>query len=219
MRAFHAGMLFAGMALAALLTSGTAGAAPALLDGFDYDAPRAEIEARPGAQKGEEKFAEDLFFKGVQWAGFAWTAQCSFAGGKLKGVTLYSAWSRELLGHVSAYLKERKFQMLGMILDDTALDIISLAKLGGREAFQKRFRELTSAKTPQRISYEWFDRQKIPQEQFSDAASLGQLLTLVPEDTLQVDVTQSASLNEGKLENRMLSIQFSYPVMDVLQAK
>ena len=199
---------------ALLLLSGRAAAAP-LLEGFEYGAPRTEIEVRQGAVKGEGDFRDDVFFKGVQWAGLAWTGHCHFKEGRLVGVTLYSAWSRELLNRVSAYLKERKFHMLGLIVDDKAVDIVSLVKLGGIEAFQKRYRELVAAKVPQRISYEWFDVQKLPQEQFMDATSLGQMLTLVPQDTLQIDVTQSAS--GEKLENGRLTVHFSYPVMEELK--
>ena len=209
MRARHVKTILLGLAAAVLLW-GQAAAAP-LLEGFEYGAPRTEIEARQGAVRGEGDFKDDVFIKGVQWAGLAWTGQCHFTEGRLVGVTLYSAWSRELLNRVSAHLKERQFHMLGLIIDDTALDIISLVKLGGMEAFQKRYRELVSAKVPQRISYEWFDVQRLPQEQFMDATSLGQLLTLVPQDTLQVDVTQSAS--GEKLENGRLSVHFSFPVM------
>ena len=211
MRARHVKTILLGFAAAVLLSQGPAAAAP-LLEGFEYGTPRTEIEARPGAVKGEADYKDDVFLKGVQWAGLAWTGQCHFKDGRLVGVSLYSAWSRDLLNRVSAYLKERQFHMLGLIVDDTALDIINLVKLGGMEAFQKRYRELVTAKVPQRISYEWFDVQRLPQEQFMDATSLGQLLTLVPQDTLQVDVTQSAS--GEKLENGRLSVHFSFPVMD-----
>lgn len=216
MRIFPAAKLLIGIAAAMLLLQGTAAAVP-LLQGFEYGAPMAEIAGRDGAAPGKEDFKEDVFFKGVQWAGFAWTAQCHFKEEKLNGVTLYSAYSRELLNRVTAHLKERNFQLLGMIIDGKALDIITLVKLGGSEAFQKRFRELTSAKIPQKISYEWFDGNKIPQDQLNDSAALGQLLMLVPMDTLQIDVTQSAS--GEKLENSMLTIHFSYPVMDEMKKK
>ena len=216
MRTFLAGKLIAGIAAAMLLLPGTAAAAP-LLQGFEYGAPMSEIAGREGAVPGKEGFKDNVFFKGVQWAGFSWAAQCHFDGERLNGVTLYSAYSRELLNRVTAHLKEHNFQLLGMIVDDKALDIITLVKLGGSEAFQKRFRELTRAKIPQKISYEWFDGNKIPRDQLNDTASLGQLLTLVPMDTMQIDVTQSAT--GEKLENSMLTIHFSYPVMDELKRK
>ena len=38
---------------------------------------------------------------------------------------------------------------------------------------------------------------------------------LVPKDTLQVDVTQSA--NGKELTDRMLTVHFSYPIMDELR--
>ncbi|MBP3731384.1 MAG: hypothetical protein J6I40_07950 [Mailhella sp.] len=217
MRAFHVKTLMLGLAAAMLLYAAPAAAGPVLLDGFEHGAPKSDIAARPGAAAGEEAFKDELFLKGVQWAGFAWTAQCHFQNDKLTGVTLYSAYSRELLSHVTAYLKGHKFQPLGMVVDDKALDMISLVKLGGIEAFQKRFRELVSAKVPEKISYKWFDTQKIPANLLEDAASLGQLLMLVPKDTLQIDVTQSAS--GEKLENSMLSLQFSYPVLDEISKK
>ena len=198
-------------------TFGAGSSALVLVDGFERGAQKSEIQARLGAQAGEEAYKDALFFKGVLWAGFAWTAQCHFIDDKLTGMTLYSAYSRELLSRVTAHLKEQKFQPLGMIIDDKALDMISLVKLGGIEAFQKRFKELVSAKVPEKISYKWYDTQKIPADMLQGAASLGQLLMLVPKDTLQVDVTQSAS--GEKLENSMLSIQFSYPVMDELSKK
>ncbi len=213
MRVFPGKALTIGVVAAMFAFAGAAAAAP-LLDGFEYGAAKAEIEARQGAARGEGDFKDDVFFKGVQWAGLAWAGQCHFKEGKLVGVTLYSAWSRELLNRVSAFLKDGKFHMLGLIVDDTAIDIVSLVKLGGMEAFQKRYREIVAAKVPQRISYEWFDVQKLPQEQFMDATSLGQMLTLMPQDTLQVDVTQSAS--GEKLENGRLTVHFSFPVMDEL---
>ena len=214
MKAFPFKTILSGIAVAVLLSWSPAAAVP-LLEGFEYGAPHAEIEGRQGAVKGEGDFGDDVFFKGMQWAGLAWTGHCHFKDGRLVGVTLYSAWSRELLNRVSAYLKERKFHMLGLIVDDKAVDIVSLVKLGGIDAFQKRYRELVSAKVPQRISYEWFDIQKLPQEQFMDATSLGQMLTLVPQDTLQVDVTQSAS--GEKLENSRLSVHFAFPVIEELK--
>ena len=39
---------------------------------------------------------------------------------------------------------------------------------------------------------------------------------LVPMDTLQIDVTQSAG---EKLENSMLTIHFSYPLMDAMKKR
>ncbi|MBO4300446.1 MAG: hypothetical protein J5861_02470 [Desulfovibrio sp.] len=216
MPSFFVPKLIVCFAAAMLVLSGTAAAVP-LLQGFEYGAPKSEIAVREGAVLGKEAFKDNVFLKGVQWAGYAWTAQCHFVGEGLNGVTLYSAYSRELLNRVSAHLKEQKFQLLGMIIDDKALDMISLVKLGGYEAFQKRYRELIGAKIPQKISYEWFDGNKIPQEQLNDTASLGQLLMLVPKDTLQIDVTQSAT--GEKLENSMLLIHFSYPVMDEMKKK
>ena len=216
MRTLLAGKLIACLAAAMLLLPGMAAAAP-LLQGFEYGASKPEIAGREGAALGKEAFADDVFFKGVLWAGYAWTAQCHFDEEGLAGVTLYSAYSRELLNRVSAHLKEQQFQLLGMIVNDKALDMISLVKLGGPEAFQKRFRELTSAGIPQKISYEWFDGKKIPQEQLGNSASLSQLLMLVPMDTLQIDVTQSAA--GEKLENSMLTIHFSYPLMDAMKKR
>ncbi len=198
----------------ALLFPGSLLAASLLL-GFEYGTPKSAIASREGVTMGKEDFQDHAFLKGVQWAGYAWTAQCHFSDAGLNGVTLYSSYSRELLTQISDYLKAQKFQMLGMIIDDKALDMISLVKLGGIKAFQKRFRELTSAHVPQRISYAWYDVTKIPQEQLRDAASLGQLLMLVPKDTLQVDVTQSA--NGKELTDRMLTVHFSYPIMDELR--
>ena len=208
--------LILGLVAALLLCPCTTSALP-LLQGFEYGAAKSEIAGREGAVLGKESFQNDVFFKGVPWAGFAWTAQCHFTENGLNGVTLYSAYSRELLKQVSTHLKEHNFQLLGMIIDDKALDMITLVKLGGPEAFQKRFRELTRAKIPQQISYEWFDGNKIPQDQLKDTASLGQLLTLVPRDTMQIDVTQSAK--GEKLENSILLIHFSYPVIDELKRR
>ncbi|MCR5814316.1 MAG: hypothetical protein K6G15_07480 [Desulfovibrio sp.] len=216
MRTFLAGNLMLGLVAAMLVLPCTCLSIP-LLQGFEYNAPKSEIAGREGAVLGKEAFQDNVFLRGVQWAGYAWTAQCHFQEEKLNAVTLYSAYSRELLKRVSAHLKEQQFQLLGMIIDDKALDMISLVKLGGFEAFQKRFRELTSAKVPQKISYKWLDMKNIPQEQLNDTASLGQLLMLVPMDTLQIDITQSA-VGE-KLENSKLLIHFSYPVMDEMTKK
>lgn len=215
MHVFFARKLLVVLAAAVLFAPGTAAAA-LLLEGFAYGTPKSEIAGREGAVLGTEDFQDSVFLKNMPWAGYTWTAQCHFAPQQgLNGVTLYAAYSRELLTSVSASLKEQQFQMLGMILDDKALDMISLVKLGGSEAFRKRYRELTSAKIPQKISYEWYDGKKIPQAQLQDAASLGQLLMLVPKDTLQIEVTQSAT--GEKLENSQLIIHFSYPVMDEMQ--
>ena len=216
MRTSLTARLLAGIACALLLLPRAVAAVP-LLRGFEYGASKAEIAGREGAVLGKEAFKDEVFLKGVQWAGYAWAAQCHFNAEGLAAVTLYSAYSRELLNRVSAHLKEQKFQMLGMIIDGVALDMISLVKLGGLEAFQKRFRELTSGKVPQKISYEWFDGKKIPEEQLYNTAALGQLLMLVPVDTLQIDVTQSAT--GEKLENSMLLIHFSYPLMEALKKK
>ncbi|MBQ9406964.1 MAG: hypothetical protein IJU37_09570 [Desulfovibrio sp.] len=212
MRSLFSGKCIVVLAAATLLMSGVAAAMP-LLPGFAYGTPKSEIAGREGAVVGKEAFVESVFLKGVTWASYAWTAQCHFTAEGLTGVTLYSTYSRELLNHVSAHLKEQKFQLLGMIVDDKALDMISLAKVGGYGAFQKRFRELTRAKIPQKISYEWFDVAKIHQEHLDNAASLGQLLMLAPKDTLQIEVTQSAT--GEKLEDSRLLIHFFYPVMDV----
>ncbi len=198
-----------------VLSTGAAQAAPMLLEGFEYGASKSAVEAMPGAMKGEDAFKNDVFFKGMTWCGASWSAQCSFIKDKLEGITLYAPYSAELLRKVSGKLKEDKFQLLGLVVDDKALDIITLARIGGQEAFQKRFRELTSAKVPQRISYEWFDSKKVGEEQLANAASLSQLLTLADMEIMQVEVTQSA--DGEKLENRMLAVHFSYPVMNVLQ--
>ncbi len=216
MRTLVAGKLIIGVVAAMLLLPGAAAAVP-LLHGFEYGTPMSEIAGREGAVPGQDAYKDNVFFKGVQWAGYTWTAQCYFTEIGLNGVTLYSAYSRELLNRVSAHLKEQKFQLLGMIIDDKALDMISLIKLGGFESFQKRFHELTSGKIPQKISYEWFDGKKISQDQLNNTASLGQLLMLVPMDTMQIEVTQSAT--GQKLENSMLAIHFSYPVMDAMKKK
>ncbi len=210
-----AGKILSSAFLLMVLSAGAAQAAPMLLEGFEYGAPKSAVEAMPGAMKGEEAFKNDVFFKSMSWCGASWSAQCSFIKDKLEGITLYAPYSAELLRKVSGKLKEDKFQLLGMVVDDKALDIITLARIGGQEAFQKRFRELTSAKVPQRISYEWFDSKKVGEDQLANAASLSQLLTLADMEIMQVEVTQSA---EGeKLENRMLAVHFSYPVMNVLQ--
>lgn len=206
-----------GVSAAVLISFGTAAAAPVFLEGLEYGAAKESVASRPGALKGEEAFQNEVFFKSMPWAGFAWSAQCSFKDGKLAGVALYSAYSRELLDHVTSFLKAQRFQMLGMIVDDKALDMVSLVKLGGIEAFQKRYRELVSARVPEKISYNWFDSRKINDDQMSVSASLSQLLALVDREILQVDVVQSAS--GEKLENPMLSVHFSFPVLDEAGSK
>lgn len=186
-------------------------ASPTFLEGFVFGTPRDKILERPGAMSGSENFKEDVFFKKISWAGFSWSMQCHFANSKLDGLTLYGSYEAEKLKRLSVYLKEQKFQLLGLVIDNTALDIITLVKLGGQEAFQKRFRELVKAKTPSTIRYEWFEGLSLTEDNLRMAASLSQLLTLVDMNTVQIEVAQER-VGE-KQDHAVLSVHFSCPIL------
>ena len=50
-------------------------------------------------------------------------------------------------------------------MDEKALDLFTLIKSEGVEAFRKRFMELLRARTPARISYEWFMTRNVSEDQ------------------------------------------------------
>ncbi|MBQ9537097.1 MAG: hypothetical protein IJU79_04825 [Desulfovibrionaceae bacterium] len=163
---------------------------------------------------GEAAFKDEVFFKQVPWAGFTWSAQCHFANDLLEGLTLYGPYDAQKLKRISAWLKEQKFQLLGMVVDKTAIDILSLVKLGGQEAFQKRFRELVAAKTPSQIRYEWFEGKDLTPDNLANAANVSQLLTLVDMNTVQIEVAQEA-VGEN-LTHAILSIHFFCPILRIV---
>ncbi|MBQ7738235.1 MAG: hypothetical protein IJT59_01080 [Desulfovibrionaceae bacterium] len=190
-------------------------AGPSFLEGFVYGTPKNELMNRSDALPGSESFKDDIFFKQVPWAGFTWSAQCHFAANLLEGVTLYSPYEAAKLKRLSSYLKEQKFQLLGMVIDNKAIDIISLVKLGGQAAFKKRFQELVRAKTPTTISYEWFEGKSLTEDNLRMAASLSQLLTLVDMNLVQIEVSQKAA--DEKLEHAVLEVHFSCPILQLVR--
>ena len=189
-------------------------AAPTFFEDFIYGLPKAELLKRPGAMPGTEAFKDDVFFKEVPWAGFIWSAQCHFANDALEGVTLYAPYDADKLKRLSAILREQKFHLLGMVIDNTAIDILSLVKLGGKDAFKKRYRELVAAATPSSIRYEWFEGTSITEENLAMAANVSQLLTLVDMNTVQIEVSQEA-VGENR-EQAMLAVHFSCPILRVV---
>lgn len=204
--------------LALLLYSVTpASASPVLFDSYAFGTPRAELEKVPGMEKGEGEMASDLILPAVKWAGMDWAAQFIFEQDQLVNVTLLGAYERARFDAVRKELTGNSFEILGFVVDQKALDLFQLIKAGGVEAFQKRFGELIREKTPERVSYEFFQTKGVSEDQKKMVNSMNEFLRVVDMNILQAEVTM---LGDGKGSGpQALLVSFFCPVLNVVKGE
>lgn len=202
------------LAIALLLASAPALGAPALFGEYERGTPKTELLARPGMEPGRGSMEGDLLLPGVPWAGHDWTAQFGFAGDKLEKVTLLGRYERERFNAVRQQLSQQGFEILGMVVDEKALDLFALIKAEGMEAFQKRFMELLRTKTPTRVSYEWFMTGNVSRDQKKMANSMGEFLRMVDVNILQAEVTQLG--DDSGSGPQALLVSFFFPVLNAV---
>jgi len=194
---------------ALLLSYGAAFAAPTLFDGYELGAPKHILAAQPGMDPGQGTVTDDLIRQDVPFAGHNWTMRLNFVENRLAAVTLMSPYDRLRFNDVKRHLEQNHFEILGIVVDEKALDLFRLIKAGGIEAFQKHFLELVRAKAPERVSYEWFDTQTVSLDQKKMANSINEFLRVVDMDIRQAEVTQ---LGEAASGPQALLVTFSCPV-------
>lgn len=192
-------------------------ASPILFGAYAFDAPRETIAAMPGVSSGQGDMAQDLIRMGESYAGLSWTAQLQFIDDKLHTVTLLAPYDRPRFDAVRAHLEKNGFEVLGIVVDNKALDLFALVKAEGMDAFRQRFSEFLRAKTPERVSFIWFDTKTVSQDQKKMAKSMGEFLRMVAVDIPQVEVTQMGEA--GSTSPQALLVTFSYPVLKVAQAR
>ena len=202
------------LTLVLLSACAPAQAAPALFDEYELGAPKSELLARPGMKPGAGSMAGDLILPGVSWAGCEWTAQFGFEREKLTTVTLLGRYGRERFNAVRRHLSGEGFEILGIVVDEKALDLFTLIKSEGVEAFRKRFMELLRARTPARISYEWFMTRNVSEDQKKMANSMGEFLRMVDVNILQAEVTQLG--DDSSSGPQALLVSFFFPVINAV---
>lgn len=200
------------LTLAPLSACAPAQATPALFGEYEPGTPKSELLARSGMKPGEGSMAGDLILPGVSWAGCEWTAQFGFERDKLTTVTLLGRYERERFNAVRRHLSANGFEILGIVVDEKALDLFALIKSEGVEAFQKRFMELLRARTPARISYEWFMTRNVSEDQKKMANSMGEFLHMVDVNILQAEVTQLG--DDSSSGPQALLVSFFFPVIN-----
>ena len=202
--------LFSVLALL-LLVPASATAAPVLFNSYAYETPRTDIEKIPGIAKGQGEMSSDLLLNDVPWAGKTWTAQFIFNDDKLSMITLLGAYDQERFKAVRQQLSADHFEILGIVVDEKALDLFSLIKAEGIDAFQKRFLELIKSRTPRRISYEYFMTRDVSEDQKKMANSMDEFLRVVDMGIVHAEVTQ---LGDGSGGPQALLVTFTCPVLN-----
>ena len=92
------------------------------------------------------------------------------------------------------------------------MDLFQLIKAEGVEAFQKRFSEILREKTPERMSYEYFQTANVSEEHRKMAGSMTEFLRMVDMNILQAEVTM---LGDGKGSGpQALLVSFFSPVLE-----
>ena len=190
--------------------------------GADYDTYKslegmraAQDEALAAGQE-EGKFLE-LYRPGAEWAGHTWTEHLAFTRGKLDNVTLIAPYQRQTFNDVRARLEAEGYVILGILVDDKALDLFQLMQLQGPEAFNQRFLELLREKVPQRISYDYFMIKGISEEQMRLTSSINQFLLGMDAGHMQVEVTMLGGEEAGSAP-QTLCVNFTYPALARAQA-
>lgn len=212
MRKFFSCIVFLGVLLTFCVP---AFAGPLLFGDYELGMSKNSLLTRPGMKPGEGSMEGDLILSGVSWAGQDWTVQFGFKNDALVRVTLLGNYARERFDAVRHHLEQNGFEVLALVLDQKALDLFSLIKAGGVEAFQKRFMELLRAQTPTRISYEWFMTRDVSEDQKKMANSIGEFLRMVDMNILQAEVTQ---LGDGTAAGpQTLLVTFFFPVLNAMQ--
>jgi len=200
-----------------VLAFSPAEAEPLLFDGYAFGTPRAEMEKIPGMGEGSGEMEGRLVLPGSSWAGKNWVATFDFEEDRLMNVTLMGAYDRARLEAVRSSLSRDGFEILGFVVDDRALDLFSLVKAEGIDAFQKRFLELLRAKTPARLSYEYFQTKNVSEEHKKMAGSMNEFLRVIDRNILQAEVTLLGDGSDSA--PRALLVSFTCPVLNAMQEK
>ena len=126
-------------------------------------------------------------------------------------ITLLGAYEQERFKAVRQQLTTDHFEILGIVVDEKALDLFSLIKAEGIDAFQKRFIELIKAKTPKRVSYEYFMTRGVSEDQKKMVNSMDEFLRIVDMGIVHAEVTQ---LGDGTGAPQALLVTFTCPVLN-----
>ncbi len=188
---------------------------PLIFEQYAYGAAKSDLEKLPGMEKGEGEMAGELILAGVKWVDRPWTARFIFDDDQLREISLVGPYSRECFNAIRAHLeKTEKNEIFGIVVDDKALDLFSLISAGGVEGFRARFSELLREKTPSRISYNYFSTGEFSPEVRQRATNITQFLGMVESDIKETEVILQG---DGKGGPQVISVSFTYPVLDVFR--
>ncbi len=177
---------------------------------FTYGMPRSEVEALPGAEKGEDSLAQDIFLPEQTFAGLPWTVRLHMYNDKLVRVSLMEAYTRERMDSVTQELMAQKLVVLAIRSDSREFDIYGASRSGDTETVRQRMQEVMR-QTKQSASYAWFDMSVMPEGMVQNARGLRELLMGSPETLRQVEVVVLA--DEKTHTPRILSVDFILPLL------
>ncbi|MDR2744145.1 MAG: hypothetical protein LBB66_02955 [Desulfovibrio sp.] len=186
---------------------------PLLFENYAYHASRAEIAALPGATEGKGDFAGDILLPGVSFAGHEWTPRLEFRDEKLVRVSLMAAYSAERMETVTAFLRDNRYEILALLVDDRSLDFISFLKIDGHRALQEKIGEMLSGGPHKRVTYAWFVTGGLPRDTKIMARNLTDFFMLAQSATREAEVTL---LRADGGERVMLLVDFTYPIFDAM---
>ena len=191
-----------------------AGQAPPLLfEKYAYHASRAEIVALPGATEGKEGSAGDILLPEASFAGHNWVPRLEFREEKLVRVSLMAAYSAERMEAVTSSLRDSRYEILALLVDDRSLDFISFLKVDGPRALQEKIGEMLSGGPHRRVTYAWFVTGGLSRDTKIMARNLTDFFMLAPSATREAEVTL---LSADGGEQAMLLVDFTYPILDAM---
>lgn len=190
-------------------------AEPAFFQNYVYGMPKAEIAKISGIEEGRDEMAGELHLPGQVWLQMPWTVRFRFEDEKLVEVQLFAPYTRTAFNALREQMTKENSELLGIVLDDKALDLFQLINAGGVDAFRTRLSQLLREKTPGRMSYQYFSMDKVPREVRERATNINQFLGMVESDIRETEIILTG---DGKGSKPLyLSVSFTFPVLDVFR--
>lgn len=190
--------------------------APFFLESFQYGTPKETIEALPNIMQGEEKTANELMHKEIVYAGHPWTGRLYFTNNKLTRLSLVEKYSRTRMNAITAYLKQEKYELLGMVLDNKAIDFFARIKVSDPETFQRNLLEEIRTTKFKRISYAWFDVKNVSVDLKQRVSTIGELLRTIDQNTREIEIVILGNKNNTP---EIMIIDFFFPILDFQEQK
>jgi len=204
------------LTLALLLgTMGKAWGAVTLFEDFVWGTLKSELAKLPEASPGEGSFADDLLLPEALFASMPWNVQLEFKKERLIRVTLVERYSRERMDAVTKQLRADNFEMLSVLIDSSYLDLVKVLKTAGPDGLREVWADFVRDKTPERMSYAWFDSTGMPEDTRRMAASLQQLLLMITTETRQAEVTLLR--DPETFAPGVLLVTFSFPLLEAME--